>query len=106
MIQLQIIETSCISIGGMVVTNHYELLQHLLCAGCARQPCHMLGDHQERVHEDDHQHLPLQPGHIGPGHLVPHHARRALSYVAPVSVDIWGGHFKHHLIKDYTFVLS
>ena len=123
-----LLETSQISIGRdqAKLKNYYECLQHVFRAWGAGQPGHLPGDHQERVHEDHHQHLPFQPRprrcfflysfllyiflHISiftfliflhlqpcshrPGHLGLGHARRALSHVAAISVDLWRGVFK------------
>ena len=48
-----------------------ESLQFVSSPWCPGQPSHLPGDHQERAHEDDHQHLPLQPGPCRPWHPCP-----------------------------------
>ena len=50
-------------------------------------PCH----HEKRVHEDHHQHLPIQPGRGGPADPAVRHADRAVPRVAPVPLDTWRG---------------
>ena len=47
--------------------------------------------HEERVHEDHHQHLPLQPRCGRPGHLAIRHAGGTLPHVEAVSLDTWRG---------------
>ena len=73
-------------------------MQFIFGPWCPGQPGHLPGDHQERVHEDDHQHLPLQPGPCRPWHPDPCHASRTLPYVAAVSMDFWRGAFKYIFI--------
>ena len=57
--------------------------------------------HEERVHEDHHQHLPAQPGGGRPGHPHVRHAGGALPHVAAVPLDSGRGgrslisHFSH-----------
>ena len=51
-----------------------KFLQFVPGAGCFGKPRHLPGDHQERVHEDDHQHLPLQLGPRRPRHPCSRHA--------------------------------
>ena len=112
-------------------------MQPVFRAWCAGQPGHLPGDHQERVHEDHHQHLPFQPRprrcfflysfllyiflHISiltfliflplqpcshrPGHLGLGHARRALSHVAAISVDLWRGDFKIDIKTIHSWIL-
>ena len=45
--------------------------------------------------------LHLQPHSLRPGHLGLGHARRALSYVAAISVDLWRGDFKIDVITIF-----
>ena len=87
-----------------VQKSENKFLQFVPGAGCLGQPRHLPGDHQERVHEDDHQHLPLQLGPRGPGHPGPCHASRALSDVATVSLDLRRGTLRY--IKVAPFVLD
>ena len=47
----------------------------------------MPGDHEERVYEDDHQHLLVQSRRGGPGYLAVRHASGALPHVEAVSLD-------------------
>ena len=49
--------------------------------------------------------LHLQPYSRRPGHLGLGHARRALSYVAAISVDLWRGDFKIDIITIYSWIL-
>ena len=79
-------------------------MQFVLGVGCVGQPGHLPGDHQERVHEDDHQHLPLQLGPRRLGHPGPRYASRALSDVATVSLDLRRGVFIY--IKVAPFLLD
>ena len=49
--------------------------------------------------------LHLQPYSRRPGYLGLGHARRALSHVAAISVDLWRGDFKIDVITIYSWIL-
>ena len=51
----------------------------------------MPGDHEERVYEDDHQHLLVQSRRGGSGYLAVRHASGTLPHVEAVSLDSWRG---------------
>ena len=63
------------------------MFQFVSRAGCAGQPGHLHRDHEERVHADHHQHLPVQPRRGGPGHAAVRHAHRAVPDVEAVPMD-------------------
>ena len=68
-------------------THAKIIFQFVSCAGCAGQPGHLYSDHEERVHEDHHQHLPVQPRRGRPRHPRVRHAHRVVPDVETVSLD-------------------
>ena len=71
----------------------------------------MSRDHEERVHEDHHQHLLVQPCRGGPGYLAVRHASGTLPHVEAVSLDSRRGTVMFyytfmHLISSNHLVLS